>query len=315
MISLEALGGPRDGQSLTLPSFSGMVERLRMMSVQGETLTLSKDDGDLFRAALCSLGALGVVTEVQLRGVERYRLRETSEVLSLKEAMLQVERDKDRYRHVELFAFPLGGTAILKRMELTEDPAEIFPKDASAETLETLCELTLRAGWLVRPIQKMLGWLVEDTIRQGPAYRVFANHRAVRFNEMEYTVPAETGLACLEEVCDTMKRNGSNILFPIEFRFSAADNSLIGMFSKRAGASLSLHAYYKQDHWPFFHTVEPILQRAQGRPHWGKLHSMDAAQLAAVYPHFERFRELRRQLDPQGKLLNPHLRKILGVPA
>jgi hypothetical protein len=42
---------------------------------------------------------------------------------------------------------------------------------------------------------------------------------------------------------------------------------------------------------------------------------MDAAGLASVHPGFEKFRELRRQLDPQGKLLNAHLRHILGESA
>ena len=57
------------------------------------------------------------------------------------------------------------------------------------------------------------------------------------------------------------------------------------------------------------------MQRYEGRPHWGKLHTMDAAGLASVHPGFDRFRELRRQLDPQGKLLNAHLRHILGETA
>jgi FAD/FMN-containing dehydrogenase len=87
------------------------------------------------------------------------------------------------------------------------------------------------------------------------------------------------------------------------------------MFSERAGASISVHQYHKQEYHTLFNAVEPIMQRYAGRPHWGKLHTMDATSLSKVWPHFDRFRELRRELDPEGRLLNAHLRHILGEPA
>ncbi|MEE4249523.1 MAG: D-arabinono-1,4-lactone oxidase, partial [Alcanivoracaceae bacterium] len=129
------------------------------------------------------------------------------------------------------------------------------------------------------------------------------------------TVPLDKGLECLEEVCAKIRNDRMNVFFPIEFRYTAADNSLIGMFSGRPGASLSVHQYHRQEYNTLFNAVEPIMQRYEGRPHWGKLHTMDAASLARVNPGLETFRTLRRQLDPQGKLLNAHLRHILGEPA
>ena len=62
-----------------------------------------------------------------------------------------------------------------------------------------------------------------------------------------------------------------------------------------------------------FELIEPVFLRNGGRPHWGKLHSLKAPQLAALYPRWTEFLEIRRELDPQGRLLNPYLKGLFGV--
>ena len=49
-----------------------------------------------------------------------------------------------------------------------------------------------------------------------------------------------------------------------------------------------------------------------GRPHWGKLHSLKHDELTGLYPEFQRFCDLRRDLDPEGKFLNPYLAGLFG---
>jgi FAD/FMN-containing dehydrogenase len=62
-----------------------------------------------------------------------------------------------------------------------------------------------------------------------------------------------------------------------------------------------------------FALIEPILRKHGGRPHWGKLHSLGAADLEKLYPKWKDVAAIRQQMDPQGKLLNPFLKKIWGV--
>ena len=42
-------------------------------------------------------------------------------------------------------------------------------------------------------------------------------------------------------------------------------------------------------------------------------HTKTAAEFAELYPEFERFRELRREMDPDGLFLNDHLRDVFGA--
>jgi FAD/FMN-containing dehydrogenase len=292
-----------------------MVAGMRLMTVDGEVLELTEADGDLFRAACTSLGALGIVTELTFKNVPAYRLQDETRVMALRDAMDLMEREHDKTRNLEFFAFPRGQTAIVKITRTTDEPDTPPAEADSNELLEMACDVSMRAPWLIPAIQKAVTFFVQEEIRRGPAHVIYAQKRSVPFNEMEYTVPLAKGLECLEEVCAKIRDNRMNVFFPIEFRHSAADNSLIGMFSGRPGASLSVHQYHRQEYHTLFNAVEPIMQRYEGRPHWGKLHTMDAASLANVHPGFEKFRELRRQLDPQGKLLNAHLRHILGESA
>jgi FAD/FMN-containing dehydrogenase len=58
--------------------------------------------------------------------------------------------------------------------------------------------------------------------------------------------------------------------------------------------------------------MERVMRAHGGRPHWGKLHSLGAAELADDYPRFGDFLALRDRLDPDRVFANDHLRRILG---
>ncbi|MFP5305361.1 MAG: D-arabinono-1,4-lactone oxidase, partial [Gammaproteobacteria bacterium] len=77
--------------------------------------------------------------------------------------------------------------------------------------------------------------------------------------------------------------------------------------------SIAVHRYHQEDPLPYFADIEPIYQAYEGRPHWGKMHTLDAATLGARYPRWKEFLALRAELDPDGRLLNPYLRKVLGL--
>lgn len=52
----------------------------------------------------------------------------------------------------------------------------------------------------------------------------------------------------------------------------------------------------------YFQAMERIFLRYGGRPHWGKMHSLEAAQLKELYPMWDAFLAVREELDPDGIL-------------
>src|SRR3546814_15382565 len=77
-----------------------------------------------------------------------------------------------------------------------------------------------------------------------------------------------------------------------------ADDITLGTSTGRDSIYLAFHVHEHAEHLDYFGGVEEILKAAGGRPHWGKVHTRQAADLAEVYPRFEAFLALRDRLDP-----------------
>lgn len=58
--------------------------------------------------------------------------------------------------------------------------------------------------------------------------------------------------------------------------------------------------------------VEALMLTQGGRPHWGKSHNLTCQQLRTIYKSFDRFIEVRNQLDPQRMFTNDYLKRVLG---
>jgi FAD/FMN-containing dehydrogenase len=122
----------------------------------------------------------------------------------------------------------------------------------------------------------------------------------------------EAGLDCIRAVVAAVRQKGVSTAFPFEFRFVKGDDVWLSPFYQRDSATIAVHQYYSQGYDALFALAESIFRRYEGRPHWGKIHTRSAAELAQLYARFDDFRAVRRRLDPGGKMLNPYLRQLLG---
>ena len=58
--------------------------------------------------------------------------------------------------------------------------------------------------------------------------------------------------------------------------------------------------------------LEAVLAPLGGRPHWGKMSSLDGAAIAELYPRLPEFRSLVRRLDPDRKFGSAFGERVLG---
>ncbi|EBW1604008.1 oxidoreductase, partial [Salmonella enterica subsp. enterica serovar Kottbus] len=142
---------------------------------------------------------------------------------------------------------------------------------------------------------------------------VYPSERDVRFNEMEYHLPIEEGPKALAEFIALLESRFSNVYFPIEVRVVAPDDALLSPFYKRPTASIAIHHQAGSDPMPYFNAMEPIFRKYGGRPHWGKMHSLKAKDLAALYPRFKQAMEMRRDLDPDNRFVSPYIASLFGI--
>lgn len=320
-IDYVALGGAIatavHGTSATLGSLSSFVCGLTLATPGGRLIHCSAhQDPEVFQAARVSLGALGLVTRIRLQNQAAFQLTEVNRVEPTEAVLEDLPARMSRHRHFELLPLPHTSLAATVATDIAK------PQDQAVGTDNPKVLNDLRqafnavswmpgADWVYERILKIAFGSEGEGVRTGPSYQVFPHIRMVRFKEMEYTVPQEAGPACLREILATIQRLKLPLCFPLEYRHVPAESSWLSMFEGRAGASISVHQFADLPHEAIFKTIEPIFWKYDGRPHWGKLHTLKSSQLSHLYRHWKEFQEVRRELDPQGKMLNAHLQVIL----
>jgi len=285
-VDVQALAGALStgthGTGRGLGSLSAQIRALRLVIADGSVVVAGEGgDPDLLEAARVSIGALGVIATATLQLVPAYRLHERVWKIGVEECLAGLEGHVAAHRHFEFFWYPHKDYAEMKAL----DPTEAAPDPLDGVKGE-------RIDW---------------------SDRVFPTARELRFNEMEYAVPAESGPACFAAVRQRMKSAHPDVVWPVEYRTVAADDGWLSPMHARQSVAISLHQDAALPCDAFFADVEPIFREHGGRPHWGKLHNLGARELAPLYPMWERFLDVRRRLDPRGVFLNDHLRTLFDA--
>ena len=144
------------------------------------------------------------------------------------------------------------------------------------------------------------------------SYEVFASPRRVKFYEMEYAVPIDSGIEAFRKVVELIGDLDHYISFPVEYRVLGKDEIPMSTANNRDSAFIAVHVFRNTPFEKYFKGVEKIMNEYDGRPHWGKLHFQDHETLSNIYPQWETFQTVRRSIDPQGVFTNPYLDKVLG---
>jgi FAD/FMN-containing dehydrogenase len=95
-------------------------------------------------------------------------------------------------------------------------------------------------------------------------------------------------------------------------RVAAADDIWLSTAYGRDSAYIAIHQYAGLPYRAYFDLFESVVAPVGGRPHWGKLHSLDAGRLGPLYPRFEDFRRVRAEVDPEARFGNAYLGRVLG---
>ncbi|WP_180113697.1 MULTISPECIES: D-arabinono-1,4-lactone oxidase [unclassified Acinetobacter] len=302
------------GTGLELPCLSALVKGFELLTAQGELLQCSAEqNSEIFQAGRVSLGSLGVLTHVQLQNRPMYKLKEQTRLCPLNDVMQNMQQWQYEHRHIEFWAFSHADQVILKTLDETEDNLQPRKEQwLDDDVLLKLCAELTRIFPPLNPwLQKLLGVFVKPSINVDWSSRIFPSARSTKFNEMEYQIPLQHGMNCLEEILHTLRRHKVPMFFPLEYRLVRGDDIWLSPFYQQDSASISVHQFYKQDYQVIFKLVEPIFLKYGGRPHWGKLHSLNARQLQNVYPKWQDFLNIRQELDPQQKWLSPELQQLL----
>jgi FAD/FMN-containing dehydrogenase len=236
----------------------------------------------------------------------------------LSDCLENLEKYKNENRNFEFLWFPHTEWVQAKFI----NPTNLEPKKSNL--FKKFNDIVIENGgfWLLSEISrkfpakapnvsKIAADLISDGSDVNYSHRIYATPRLVKFNEMEYNLPAEYFVAAIQEIDETIGKNRFKVHFPIECRFVKSDDIYLSPAYGRESAYIAVHMYKGMEYKPYFEAMEAIFKKYEGRPHWGKMHTRTANELKDLYPAWGQFQTIRQQLDPQNFFLNEHLQNIL----
>ena len=276
-------------------------------------------NADLLDVGRVSVGALGAMTECTLRVVPAFRLRAREEPMRVDDVLERIDELVDGNDHFEFFWIPHTKWALTKRNRRTQDAPEPLPR-VRGWIEKTFMEnyafgaVCLAGRAVPRLIPRLATALPSSGSREycDESFRVFASPRLVRFYEMEHAIPRSALAPALNEIRSMVEKKGHLLNFPVEVRFTAADDVPLSTAYGRESAYIAVHVYKGMEHEPYFRDVEAILRGYDARPHWGKIHFRGAEELSGLYPRWNEFIAVRDRMDPRRVFSNDYTRRVFG---
>lgn len=300
------------GSGVNNPSLAGAVEGIDLVRPSGEQVSLSRADGAEFLGSVVGLGALGIVTGLELAVRPSFRMRQrVLENLPWDRALADFPQLVSSAYSVSLFTDYVGDSISqvwLKALNSEPPIGELFGATAATRPRHPLPGMSAE-NCTVQMDEPGL-WL--DRL---PHFR----HEFTPSNgeelQSEFILPLEQAPAALEAV-RSLADKLAPLLFVSEIRTGAADEFWLSPFYRQQ--SVALHFTWK----PLQPQVEAVLPQLEdllrpfgARPHWGKLFTPGGHDWESLYPRLADFRALASAHDPEGKFSNGLLDSILGVPA
>ncbi|WP_123812825.1 D-arabinono-1,4-lactone oxidase [Myceligenerans xiligouense] len=297
---------------------------LEIVTADGGTRTLRRGDAD-FPGAVVGLGALGVVTRVEMATDAAFQVSQDV-VVDLPWEALLTDLDAITGAAYSVSAFTRWGDDTVSQVWLksrVDDPSHRPGGDATTgagrrPAREVLLDLGARDA--PGPMHPLAG---EDPAAStvqggvaGPAHERLPHFRAEHTPstgaelQSEYLVPRERAA----EAIDAMRGLGAKVrplLFAGEIRTVAGDDLWLSPFD---GDTLALHFTWKPDGdavRAVLRDLEAALLPLGARPHWGKIFVASPSDVAAMFPRFADFAALANRMDPQGKFRGGYLTRLL----
>lgn len=308
------------GTGRSFPNISAQIEAVKIVTADGEVREFGPGSLELL-AGRVAIGSLGVLASITLRAVPAFNLHRIDEPMDLDEVLADFDLITRENEHFEFFVFPYTRTALTLKRNRTD--RALAPRSGTERFLGDVVlengigDLALRlTGLIPGSIPRMARYsthFMSQSEQVDRSHRVFANYRTIRFNEMEYALPAESGPEALDRVLRLIEQQSFPLAMPIECRISAGDDALISQAHDRSTVYIAIHQHQTMEFEPYFREIEQIFREYEGRPHWGKLHFREAADLAPSFPRWDDFQAVREQLDPNRTFSNAYVERVLGT--
>lgn len=166
---------------------------------------------------------------------------------------------------------------------------------------------------LVNPIDELVakvGFRKEERVDRSD--RILNIPMPPQHDECEYAVPLNRTAEAVRKTRIMVEKDHLKMNVPLEIRFVAQDDNMISPTHGRPGCHIGAYTYGSDFSKTYFDEFEALMKTMDGRPHWGKRVTITAAEAKAMFPKYDRFVELRHQLDPKNTFANEFIARVFA---
>jgi L-gulono-1,4-lactone dehydrogenase len=319
-IRVEPQGGPTDAGTFDHPA-----------------LDLIQDD-NLFAAARCGIGTLGLIHSVLLEVREKFWLNEVRTLSTWEEVRGDLHEDGvlGEGDHYELFLNPYAGengqhrVLVTRRAECPEpvgappDKRERHPLiELQASLPVTWAMLRFLARHLPSLMVKRFDKVLADMCDDGYAdvsYKVFnigaANKLPAYSMELGIPLAGDKHIAAVDRILEIAKVRAAEGLYhssPISLRFTGKSAAYASMMQGGPTMMIELIMVTKsRGGYALLEGYEARLADLGARPHWGQYNILTAARVKDLYPAWEAWLAVEKELNASG-VFDSEFTKRIGI--
>ncbi|MBO0842312.1 MAG: FAD-binding protein [Nocardioides sp.] len=296
------------GSGLRNGSLATAVTAIELVDGRGDLVRIEQTDPD-FPGSVVALGALGIVTHLELATETTYAVTQTAHT-GLTWA--------DMHAHAPSILRAAYSVSIFTRWADEPDGsvARVWTKSRGPApyllgTTPADQPLHVIPGLDPAPCTVQLG-MPGPWHERLPHFRLDFTPSSGEELQSEYLLPFERTPEALAAVRSLAHRIRP-LLMVGEVRAVAADD--LWLSPAYGTDAVALHFTWLREPErvrALLPALEELLLPLGARPHWGKLFAAGPAELAAAYPRWHDFAQLVKQYDPEGRFGNAWLSRTLG---
>jgi len=287
--------------------FAANVVSIRLIDGLGNSNWYSeKSHRDIFKALPVSLGCLGVMTEFELKVIPRFHVTRKFIYTSCKQ---QNKAFVDMLQH--------GQSLIRVRPDL--DRSCVYSLSRCDEKQGLTDTVRAYEGYFINfadyRTNAPIGYWRKAFLQLKRIYgrlqrRALFGHPPSVLYTTEYAIPLSSASEAMTLLTAYLHRNYPLLTGHVGFRSTKADDLWL---SQCYGMDVCYVALYIRSVYHIdkcMEEMEGMLVELKGRPHWGKPFNASLQSFETIYPRWNNFKALRKQMDPHGIFENQWLRSI-----
>ncbi len=300
---------------------SQLVKSIKLVDGKGDLHECRPAD-DLFKAAIGGIGAVGIITEVVVEAVDRFKVEQKTEISNLSYVKGNLDRLLSENDHLSLYLFPFTDKCQINSWNHTKEkqsflgPLREFVSISLDALLAAWVGNFLAYSGLLPKLSSMAHSLKRGTnlvLESNAAFNRTIYHL---HQELEFTVPYEYTFDVARrtlELYEQMYHQGLPYTI-LEVRFTPAghDRTFIGAGRGRRSTWLDLLTNDTRGFEEYYAAIEALMKEIGARPHLGKFcHSFGQADMERLHgENFAKFIQLVDKHDPENKFANDFTRRL-----